>query len=226
LLVHETDSFSQISVWPKLGTNISWTTFNNNSGNGHLTMQPGLGVYGGVSIDIPLSRLLSLKPEVIHNQINVSWRREEPNAYLITRDEQRRYLSVPINLVYHIKFGKGEIQFGIGSYLSLALNGGDYNETIVVNQPDGDPNVVIFSDTLIAGKVPLPWATNPSYYNLLDFGFNTGLAYQINRFLFSTQFGLGLTNTQPHYVAYTESYRGQVETKNRCFSFGLSYRVL
>ena len=234
-------TYSQVTLWPKAGINLSWTTFSLNGnlpltdkGSTYLETPTRFGFYGGFALDIRLTRFLLLRPEIIYNEFNVSRSLERNENFpssgfynsIRFRSESRRYFTFPISIVGQIKLGAGFLHIHSGAYVSIGLDGGAFTETIIESSPFYNERVFNTDGRLIADEVPLPWATNLSYYNPLDFGLNFGIGYQISRFLVSTQFVLGLTNTQPHYEAdYSESLRGRHITKNRNIAIGLSYKI-
>jgi hypothetical protein len=230
-------SFSQVTIWPKVGTNLSWTTYYRQYGE--IANPINIGFYGGVAFDITLNENFSIRPEVIYNQINVSSEWKALNAEGRS-SESRRYITIPVNLVRHVKFHSGDLQFSLGGYMSFGLSGGSMNGSTTyhyalyrghrnmpeIKDPANGDETYNSSGEMIAGKVPLSLEPNRAYYNPMDVGLNSGIAYQWKRFLFSAQFSLGLTNTKPHYeYQYLEDNRGSVVTNNRSISFGLAYRV-
>jgi Outer membrane protein beta-barrel domain len=233
-------SYSQISIWPKVGGNFAWSTYRTNV-QGVSSPQTPLcfGYSAGVAVDIPLSTNISLRPAIIYSKLNVSWNYSYPvannyNGGFYQREyhhiETRRYLSVPINVVFHYKIGGNQLLISGGPYLSRALDGNfayDYNDSQTFGSTTVSGEYGYGSGKLKAGKVPEQYLFGFTYYNSLDIGFSIGAGYQIKRFLFSAQLGVGLTNTQPHYSdTAPENSRDSTKSTNRNFSFGIGYRVL
>ena len=238
-------SYGQVSLWAKAGINSSWTSlewYNNRllSDDGQIEFSTPLNVgYNvGVNIDIPLGKVLSIRPEIEYREFNIYRNIERTGTDPIygayynsrSRSEARRYISIPINIITHLKYGNNEVQLFGGIYFSKGLDGGRYDDIVFSSTSPDDEKVKRARGTLKADIVPLPFATHRGYYYPFDFGFNIGLGYEVGRFLISTQITIGMVNTQPFFQDWdgnkVDYSRSRHITKNRSLLLSLAFRIV
>jgi len=238
-------SYAQISLWTKAGINSSWTSLNfygnlpyTDGGRVYISTPMNYGYNAGIVIDFSLGRVLSLRPEIEYREFNIFREIERIENLPInvlyytsrSRSEVRRYITIPINMVAHFKSGNNEFQLFSGVYFSHGLDGGRYEETIYSVSYEYGENEIRDEGKLKAETVPLPFAYHRGYYNPFDFGFNFGVGYEIKRLMISSQFILGMVNTQPYYQDWdgnkNDDLRAEHITKNRSFSLNLAFKIV
>lgn len=251
-------SMSQVKFWPKAGFNTSGVKFTNSnpanlglydatvgkayplsSSNTSTTL--GTGFYFGLMVDIRLNKHFSIRPELLYNQNNVKLTYQnvanvDPSIFLRLTYEQenRRYLTIPLNLVGHFKFQENDLQISLGAYASLGMNSTFQGEFVYEKvKMNGIYRSIIFSETgsdgstqLLAERIPVNTFTYDRYYNPLDIGMEIGLGYQVDRVLISGKFVNGVSNSSAHYEDENlEATRDNLVKRNIGFSLGLAYRI-
>ena len=237
-------SYSQIFLWTKAGVNSSWTSLDfydnlphTDGGRVYISTPMNYGYNVSLIIDFPLGKVLSLRPEIEYREFKISRNIERIENLPVnvlyynsrSRSEVRRYITIPINIVAHLKSVNNEFQLFSGVYFSHGLNGGRYEDTIYSLSNEYGENEIIDEGKLKAQTVPLPFAYHRGYYNPFDFGFNFGVSYKIKRFIISSQFILGMVNTQPYYQDWdgnkTDNLRTEHITKNRSLLLNLAFKI-
>lgn len=86
-------------------------------------------------MDIKVNDQISIRPGLIYslNQVRVVVENWAVSGGLysytgVERTQNRKYITLPVNLVLHHKLWKSEVQTFIGPYVGLALDGGTYSE--------------------------------------------------------------------------------------------------
>lgn len=214
--------FSQISAGPKVGLNISkynhrptdeadFSKFMNF--NSRPTGQLGFVV------NAQLSDAISIRPELLLNAKGgvLEDKDDKSNSSHITG-----YLELPINIVYGISLtDKVKIDVYAGPYIAKGL-GGYYR------MEDGSGNLEEDGNIRFQKYPDNPSSSEDIWYlNSIDAGFNFGAGLNINGFIISGNYGLGLSNT----VAKNEKYSGGYTRKddpilqNRVITFGITYLI-
>jgi hypothetical protein len=238
-------SKAQVSIWPRAGINSSWTylSFYDNTprtddGRVYVNTPTNYGYVVGLNFDFRLNTVMSIRPEIEYREFNIfsSIDRVEyfsGNTVFFesrTRSEVRKYISIPINVVAHLPLDKNEIQVYTGVYFSRGLHGGSYEVSTLTISDEYGLNKREGNGELKAEIVPLPFAYHNGYYNPFDFGCNFGLGYEVNRFLISGEFILGLVNTRPYTQDWdgnkTDNLRKDHITKNRSISLNVAIKLV
>jgi len=216
---------AQVTIGPKLGLNVNYESYQfsgNFAGTSVKSREAVVGYQAGVAINLKTSEYFSIRPEVLFNVMggNTSFGDDNGNTY--TLKNTYNYLSIPLNFVGAFEAGPGKINLFVGPQFSLGL-GGKYSLTA--------DSLAFFipvqyeqSGTLQTSDVPDNYNGDNRYFNQMSWGINYGIGYQVKGLLFTGQYHMGLTNTQPHYAdSDAESHRGDVVTKNYGFTVGLTY---
>jgi hypothetical protein len=221
---------AQVTIGPKVGLNVFTESFQFSgyyNGNQVISRTPKLGYQIGAVMNIQIHNNFSMRPELLFNQINNSTTFGDYNNNNTTINNTYNYLSIPINFVGTYYLGPGVFNLFIAPQFSIGL-GGRYSQqsdssatgTGTVYRQSSE------SGNLYAQAVPENGGGNSPnwYFNQFNMGLNYGLGYQIDHVLFTAQFHMGLTSTQPHYTdANSESNRYNIYSRNNGFTFGLAY---
>lgn len=202
------NSMAQVSVGPKIGLNLSQIHGNDEAELPAPKNKVGFQV-GGM-LHAQFNDYFAIRPELLFNNIGSKFESKNASSTI-----NINYLSLPINFVGQYPISdKFKIQGFAGPYAALGLGG-----TFKTKSPSGD-----LEGTIKMKKDPLT-NSDDFYLNSLDFGFNFGLGFQFSSFVFTANYGLGLTNLLPHYKdSYYEDQRGEHgKIYNRNFTFGVAY---
>ncbi len=216
---------AQVTIGPKIGLNVNYENYQfsgDYAGTDVKSHTAKVGYQAGVAVNVKTSDYFSIRPEVLFNIMGGETKFGDNNGNRMTLKNTYNYLSIPLNFVGTFQAGPGKINVFIAPQFSLALSG-KYNQT---SDSSG-----VFVDihntqhgTLQTGDVPSNSSGSTRYFNQMSWGINYGIGYQIGGLLFSGQYHMGLTNTQPHYSdSNQESHRGDIVSKNYGFTVGLTY---
>ncbi|NOT74282.1 MAG: outer membrane beta-barrel protein [Cyclobacteriaceae bacterium] len=261
LVCISTVGYSQVTIWPQAGVNLSTSVYNDDSptdGSNFIYVafdgspaptdyriykrkvseSLNFGFYGGVAVDIKVNDQISIRPGLIYslNQVRVVVENWAVSGGLysytgVERTQNRKYITLPVNLVLHHKLWKSEVQTFIGPYVGLALDGGTYSEKGVAGSGTSSGAITQASFYTLSSKMQtrnVPEGNSfgeGQYYNPLDIGFNFGVSYLIGRTMISLKIVRGFTNSQPHFEGSREDDRSQLGSRNFNASLGLSYRI-
>jgi hypothetical protein len=216
---------AQVTIGPKLGLNVNYENFQfsgNYAGTSVKSHTAKVGYQAGVAINVKTSDYFSIRPEVLFNIMGGETKFGDNNSNSVTIKNTYNYLSIPLNFVGTFQAGPGKVNIFVAPQFSLGL-GGKYSQSYdssgffvdVHNSKSG---------SLQTNDVPENSNGNTRYFNQMSWGINYGIGYQVKGLLFSGQYHMGLTNTQPHYSnSDQESHRGDVVSKNYGFTIGLTY---
>ena len=221
---------AQVTIGPKAGLNVFTESFQFSgyyNGNQVISRTPKVGYQLGVAMNFQIHNNFSIRPELLFNQINNSTTFGDYNNNNTTISNTYNYLSMPLNFVGTYYLGPGVFNLFIAPQFSIGL-GGNYTQ-----QSDSSATGVgTFGkqSTESGSLLPLPVPQNGGgnstdwYFNQFNLGLNYGLGYQIEHVLFTVQYHMGLTSTQPHYTdSNQESNRYNIYSRNNGFTFGVTY---
>lgn len=232
---------AQISFGPKLGLNVS----SMHDANHSYDYKSSIGGQVGGIVNFQINDYFSIRPELMYS--NVGAEGYSPTYYItalyydavinpnpdafdigtISTHEKYRinYLSIPLNFVGQIPINeKFKLQAFAGPYAAIALNG-TCSRTTTSNYYDGK---VYTEDKYYEIKMGKPedknmYQPNDYYMNRFDLGFNFGIGFQLNSFVFSTSYSMGTKNIRIENDAFQYSNILTDKTYNRNLSFSLAY---
>ena len=100
------------------------------------------------------------------------------------------YIEIPINALYKRDMGGFKLQLFAGPYIGIGIAGKvstDYEVTGTL--PAGYATPVNYSETIKYGN-----DDSEDMQKRIDLGFNVGLGIEYHKFVYSVQYGMGLTN--------------------------------
>jgi len=201
------NTMAQVTVGPKLGLNIAHIYADDEVGFPDHKSKVGFQVGGMLNAQI--NDYFAIRPELLFNNIGSKFENDFVSITFNTN-----YLSIPVNFVGQYPINdQFKLQAFAGPYMAFGLGGKYKMET-----PFGD----------IDGSIKMK--KNPStgggdfYLNSLDFGLNFGLGFQYSAFVFTANYGLGLTNLESHYKDPAgEDQRGEEKMHNRNITLGVAW---
>lgn len=225
-------AFSQITIGPKLGMNISNVkvkeikddpTFSTGGTEKYSSL---VGYQLGAVVNVPLNENLSLRPELLYSREGFKYEYKETFVFDAFNEFDFKanmvcklnYFTLPVNFVIQIPVSENiKLQPYAGPYASILMGG----KATIEENSSGRPESV--EKKIKTGKEPSN--TEDFYFNSLDFGFNLGLGLQIESFLITANYKLGLSNIEPHYIdSSDENTRGEyMKMSNRGFNFSVAY---
>ncbi|WP_018343922.1 porin family protein [Cytophaga aurantiaca] len=203
------NSMAQISVGPKVGLNLAHIYSDGDLGFDNPSNKVGFQIGGMLNAQI--NDYFAIRPELLFNNVGSKFKSNSSDA---TATITTNYLSLPLNFIGQYPINdKFKIQAFAGPYAALGL-GGKYK----VESPFGN------TDGSIKMKKD-PGTSSDLYLNSMDFGLNFGLGFQYTSFVFTANYGLGLTNLEPHYKdsAYEDTRGENGKLYNRNITFGVAY---
>jgi len=217
---------AQVTIGPKLGLNVNNESFQfsgDYAGTNVKSREALVGYQAGVAINLKTSDYFSVRPEVLFNVMGGKTSFGDGDNNTRTIKNTYNYLSVPLNLVGTFEAGPGKINIFVAPQFSIGL-GGKYS---LESDSSGIFGIVTQdnrSGTLQTSDVPDNYNGDNRYFNQINWGINYGIGYQIKGLLFTGQYHMGLSNTQPHYAnSDQENHRDDVVSKNYGFTVGLTY---
>jgi hypothetical protein len=214
---------AQVTIGPKVGLNVDYESFQfsgNYAGNKVTSRTAKVGYQAGLAINIKTSDYFSIRPEVLFNEIGGNTTFGDNNNSKVTNNTYD-YVSIPLNFVGTFPCGPGKINIFVAPQYSIGI-GGKYSQTtdssgLFVTKQNSQ------SGSLQTTQVP-SGNSSTGYFNQMNWGINYGIGYQIGGLLFTGQYHMGITNTQPHYVdSGQESHRNDIVSKNYGVTIGLTY---
>lgn len=217
---------AQVTIGPKIGLNVNYENYQfsgDMAGTSYKSREAWVGYQAGVAVNLKTSDYFSVRPEVLFNVMggNTTFGDNDGNTKEIKNTYN--YLSIPLNFVGTFQAGPGKINVFIAPQFSLGL-GGKYTSTTDSSAIFGINVESNQSGTLQTSDVPDNYNGSNRYFNQINWGINYGIGYQIKGLLFTGQYHMGLSNTQPHYAnSDQEARRGDIVSKNYGFTIGLTY---
>ena len=202
-------AFAQVSFGPKVGLNISTLAADSELGLPDTKSKIGFQL-GGV-LNAQLNDYFAIRPELLFNNVGTKFDENGVKGSFNTN-----YLTLPVNFVGQYPVSDNfKLQAFAGPYAALGL-GGKYKFESDFGNTDG---------SIKMGKVPSDNTSDDFYMNSLDFGLNFGIGAQISSLLITANYGLGLTNLEPHYKdSALEDTRGDDgKMYNRNITIGVAY---
>jgi Outer membrane protein beta-barrel domain len=189
LMLSITNVQAQIKFGPEAGVNLSTMTLKTMG----LSIDPKtlVGFHVGGVFDIPLKGSLSLQPAILYSS--------KGSKFSVGGEDMSiapGFIEVPVNLAYSFEAGTVKFFVFAGPYLAYGISGkyksGGVEESIKYGSGDN--------------------------YDLkpFDLGLNLGAGLNINNFLVTAQYGLGLTNLSP-------SSSVDLEMKNKVIGISVAY---
>lgn len=202
------NTMAQVTVGPKIGLNLSQIIGDDEAELPDPKSRVGFQIAGMLNAQI--NDYFAIRPELLFNNVGSKYESNSTSTVLNTN-----YLTLPINFVGQYPISdKFKIQGFVGPYAALGL-GGTYKSKSPFEDSEGPIKMK---------KNPLT-NTDDVYLNSMDFGLNFGLGFQFTSFVFTANYGLGLTNIDCHYKdSQYEELRGNFgKIYNRNITFGVAY---
>jgi hypothetical protein len=198
---------AQVSFGPKVGLNLA-----NLSGDAEelLGESPSMKIgaqIGGV-VNMNFTDALALQPGLILSMKGASVSMEMMGISM-DMTYSANYLEVPINMVYGIDMGAGQLQVFAGPYLSYGLFGKVSTSAAGVSD---DTDIQFVSDAVDADD-------DKAAINALDYGINAGLGFKTGAIQIQAGYGLGLGNIEPKYDGEDPEYT----TTNSVIQLNVAY---
>lgn len=175
LLAFTTQAKDRIGFAPEIGLNFCNMSFNNAPG---VTSYFKTGFKAGINFDKLISKKVSIQAGVFFTQLGSKMDATVVFVGPVTVPISINYAQVPINAVYKMALGKGNLLLSAGPYVGYGLS---------ISGTPGDPafkpsNFKIGTDT-------------SSFIKPLDIGVNVAAAYQLPNGLFAKLgYAMGVTN--------------------------------
>ncbi len=207
-------SNAQMTFGPKIGGNLSkfhWSEGVNNDSDPNYEYDLGWQI-GGV-IDYKLGEKLSVRPGILLNKLSAKYKAED-----VETTYSSTYIQLPIDLVLSLPLSSYHLKLSVGPYFQRGISGKVKRES----GNTSDEREILFE------KIPDNYdpSDNDIYANPWDIGVNFGIGYQIEYFLITFQYGLGLSNTAYKYKNEPANYDRKDEEKKRWSNFTLSLAYL
>jgi len=173
-----------------------------------------VGFRGGVNGDFPLTRHISLRPEILFTQKGYKVHDVEDSIYLRTR---LSYLKFPVNVVFkllaldHGTVAKDFLKFGVGPYFAYAIHGTYTAESV--------SSSVKFSNHQVSATP----ASYGAYYKRYDAGVNYFLEFNLGKFYSQVGAAMGMTNIKPTMENAPTPH--QSVYRNSCFNLSYGWRL-
>jgi len=164
-----------------------------------LTSDRLVGYHAGLLLDAPLAGNLSLRPQLLYSVKGGKYDLGGFSGGLV--DDLKttiNYLEIPIQLMYGLEAGPGQVKIGAGPYIGYAING----------KTSGSSNGQSGSETIEFGS-------GQDQTKRLDYGLRLSAGYELTS-------GLGVTAFYaPGLANLANTSQGSV--KNIAFGLSLSY---
>jgi hypothetical protein len=206
-------SQAQVTFGGHAGINVGSQKTEYSSGSNSVTQTTDskVGLTIGAVAELPISSGLFFRPELNFTQKGgKSTDTETFGGTTLTYKNEltANYLELPLNVVYKLNAGSGNVLLGAGPSLGFGF-GGKAKLTV----SDGTTSQSESADVKFDGKKD---ATDDNvHYKSFDFGANVMAGYQLsNGLFFKANYSLGLANISPE---------DNTKTKNRGFGFTVGY---
>jgi hypothetical protein len=237
LIMLQTLAYAQFTWGPKIGMGIStfkhvrfigYPTLDNFLYSGGVIYNPLITPQVGVIFDFKLSKVFSIRPELIYNERGFKSSR---NIYYDVPVEVKckvSYVELPLNLVVGADLGTGRLEVFGGAAIAYGLGGEATSEytSKKYNFQTGQYEypVILKENGMKAGKVPVYTESDEIYFNQLNTSLNIGLGYNFKGVVFQVAYNWGLSNIMPKYEneKLNELRNKQVITSS-AYTFGLAY---
>lgn len=222
-------SFSQFSIGPRFGLNMSSYGFNYEDSSDEPDTKFKIGPQFGAMFAYQFIDEIGLRTAIVYTMkgtvYNMDYTEIDNNGDRYTVDGFSRttlnYLELPLDGTFGVKAGEVYIFGNVGPYFAVCFGGKsrwDYHYKRV------DQNGYIIEEGYPEGDrriKPKNEVSDPdydvSYISSIDYGLNMGIGLKVNFFMFNIQYGLGLNNLTPHYTMY-EDFKEERKRYNRGIS--------
>lgn len=180
---------AQVKFAPKIGMNLSTMTAKSMG----ISLDPKtlIGFHIGGMADIPLGGSLSLQPGILYSAKGSKYKFGSEEASI-----SPGYIEIPVHVVYNFSMESPKIFVFAGPYFAYGVGGkakyGSDSQTLKFGSSENDD------------------------LKPFDVGIDLGAGVNLNGFLISVQYGLGLANLSPITTDNTEM-------KNRVFGISIAY---
>ena len=197
---------AQISFGVQAGGNLANVKISDTQ-SGATTAEKTKSKFGflvGVVAEIPIASSLSFRPEL--NFIQKGFKQNENQSQSgVTSSSNNtatlNFIEIPLNVVYHLSVGNGNVFFGIGPVVGYGISG-KYSYTSTYSYP-GQPTQTQSESRNIKfdGKktADLISGDKDSHLKALDFGGNVLAGYKMSNGLYlNAGYTLGFSNLNPN----------------------------
>jgi hypothetical protein len=188
-----TSAQAQFKIGPKIGMNLSTMTLKSSG----LSLDPQMlvGFHAGLITEISFTENLKLQPGILFSTKGSKYELTflgETFDYSLTPG----VIEVPVNAFYI--YGKGPVKLILfaGPYVSYGITG--------KSKINGESQDILYGSTTEDDMKPF------------DFGLNFGAGVNVNGFMISAQYGLGLLNLAPDET-------GDTDMKNKVIGISVAY---
>lgn len=210
-------SAAQVNWDVKAGLNYSNITAKDQDGNKANTSSVP-GIYVGLGVGIPLSSQFSLQPSLVYARRG--FKQQGPASHISWGEnfEARvSYLELPVDLLYSLKIGPGNLLLAAGPYLGYGT-GGKWTTR----------GTVLIGDIVIDGNGDVKFQNDASYGDYgtyvyarpWDYGAHFKIGYSLfNRYAISFDIQQGIADLQPRWA----DYRPASTVRNRAMGVSIGY---
>ncbi len=209
---------SQAQVKFGVQAGINAASFNEKFTSGNTTTttkyKSKIGLTIGAFADIAISNSLIFRPGL--NFIQKGGKYNESQTFFgitsaVDATRTSNYLELPLNIIYKIAVGSGNVFVGAGPSIGYGLSGKDKVKTTTTGSNTQEQSASIKFD----GKDNNTANDNKSHLKALDFGGNFIAGYQFGNNIFAKlSYTIGLSNISPD---------NNSNTKNKGFGFTVGY---
>jgi hypothetical protein len=184
-----TNMHAQVKFGPEIGINLSTMTAKSMG----ISLDPKtlIGFHLGVMADVPLSGPISLQPGILYSAKGSKYKYFSEEASI-----SPGYIEIPVHVAYHLNIEKAQIFVFAGPYFGYGVGGkakyGSESQSLKFGSGESDD------------------------LKPFDVGIDLGAGVNLNGFLVSVQYGLGLANLSPVTTDNTEM-------KNRVIGISVAY---
>jgi len=226
-------SFSQFTVGPRIGLNLSYYGFNYNDTLSvpNTKLKPGPQV--GIMFANKFNDQIGLRASIVYSykgtSINTDKTEIQWDGTIIKKSRVERftlnYIEIPVEGTFGIMAGEVYIFSNVGAYFAYTFGGmarweEEYsfeytNGTIDSGTDDGDHRIKVKNEAEI-------WDDNHYYIRPIDYGLNFGIGFKIKYIMFNAQYGLGLCNITTK-SSINDNYQKNHQRCNRGISFYFAF---
>jgi len=176
------------------------------------------GIYLGLGVGIHLSDQFALQPTLVFAKRG--FKQKEPSHIGWGNDFEAKvsYLELPVDLLYSLRIGPGNLLLAAGPYLGYGT-GGKWTTS----------GTVLLGDIMIDGKGDIAFQNDSSYGDMntyvyakpWDYGAHVKIGYLLfNQYSLSFDMQRGITDLQPNW----SDYKPESSVRTRSFGVSLGYR--
>jgi hypothetical protein len=190
------------------------------------TVYPRFGFNTGILLDFKISKLISIQPEF---KISMKGCKREGYTVIVKADDKDivvyqdafkewnlnfTYLEVPVNLVFNIAAGNGNLFVGGGPYLAYGVYGNSKSSFSYEGKNIDDEMVdSALEYDLFSGEYKM--------YEPFDWGLNLLAGYEFSGgFFIKAGYNFGLTTISSPDLGYSD----KTDVKNNCFDLSIGFK--